>query len=654
MCFHQYINTFCMTVTKVFGIIRELMFFSICGIFLLCMLYACASVGSPQGGPEDRTPPRFISSTPMPGALNYQKNKIEILFDELILVEKPSEKIIITPPQMEFPVIKALGKKVIVEIKDSLRPHTTYTIDFTDAIVDNNEKNSLENFSFAFSTGETVDSLVVSGTLLNAENLEPMPGILIGLHENLEDSAFVTIPFTRTSKTNDRGQFWIRNVSPGSYKIYALNDLNRDYKFDQAGEEIAFSDSIIIPNATLASRMDTLWRDSVTVDTIVHIDYTHFTPDDVVLFLFKEKFEKSYLRKSERPLPHKFSLYFNAALDTLPKIKFLNITHPIEENWGVIEFMEENKTLDYWIKDSLIYKQDTLQIEVSYYKSDSLNHLVPVSDTLRLFEKNRAKAKKIEKGKDDKEEKIEFLGISVSASSVLDVFDSVNIVFSEPLLAFDSSYIALWRKIDSTQWEPQSFSIRQDAQHPMMYTLSRRWEYGREFKITMDSAVFIGIYGKWNAPLEKSFKIKPENEYGHLYVYVEGISENGYGELLEGSEKVVRKASLKDGGLLFMNLKPSKYYLRYIVDTNGNRQWDTGNYRLHQHPEKVYYYPDFLDIRQNWKIEQHWNVTSTPVMEQKPLEITKNKPKEKKTNATIPANQSQHPSQNSRLIAPGM
>jgi uncharacterized protein (DUF2141 family) len=643
-----------MTIAKVFGIIRELIFFSVAGIFLLCMLYACASVGSPQGGPEDRTPPRFVSSTPMPDALNYQKNKVEILFDELIVVEKPSEKIIITPPQMEFPVIKALGKKVTVEIKDSLRLNTTYTIDFTDAIVDNNEKNSLENFSFAFSTGETVDSLVVAGTLLSAENLEPMQGILIGLHENLEDSAFVTIPFSRTSKTNDRGQFWIRNVSPGSYKIYALNDLNRDYKFDQAGEDIAFSDSIIIPDAVPASRMDTLWRDSLTIDTIIQVDYTHFTPDDVILFLFKEKFERSYLRKSERSAPHKFSLFFNAPLDTLPKIKVLNIANPIEEDWSVIVFTEENKTLNYWIKDSLIYKQDTLQIEVSYYKSDSLNHLTQVSDTLRLFEKNRAKPKKEKKEKNNKEEEIEFLEISVDVSPVLDVFDSINIIFSEPLLTFDSSYIALWRKIDSTQWEPQSFSIRQEVQNPMMYTLSRKWEYGHEFKISIDSAVFIGIYEKWNAPLEKPFKIKPENEYGHLYVYVEGISENGYGELLDGSEKVIRKASLKDGGLLFMNLKPSKYFLRYIIDTNGNTQWDTGNYRLHQHPEKVYYYPDFLDIRQNWRIEQHWDVISTPITKQKPLEITKNKPKEKKKDATIPANQSQHHPQNSRLIAPGM
>ena len=102
---------------------------------------------------------------------------------------------------------------------DTLKENTTYTIDFTNSISDNNEKNVLENYSFAFSTGESIDSMEVSGVLLNAENLEPMPGITIGVHTNLEDSAFTTIPFVRTSRTNDKGEFTIRNMAPGTYRI---------------------------------------------------------------------------------------------------------------------------------------------------------------------------------------------------------------------------------------------------------------------------------------------------------------------------------------------------------------------------------------------------------------------------------------------------
>ena len=186
------------------------------GMLLLTVIYSCANIGSPNGGPYDETPPKFVSSTPVPNQINYTGKKIEILFDELIQIEKPSENVIITPPQMELPVIRSAGKKAVIELKDTLKPNTTYTIDFTNSISDNNEKNVFENFSFAFSTGDIIDTLEVSGVLLNAENLEPMPGITIGLHNNLEDSAFVKLPFVRTSRTNDKGQFTIRNITPGT------------------------------------------------------------------------------------------------------------------------------------------------------------------------------------------------------------------------------------------------------------------------------------------------------------------------------------------------------------------------------------------------------------------------------------------------------
>ena len=252
-------------------------------LLLLVALYSCANMATPNGGPYDERPPRFVSSTPAPNQTNYNGKKVEILFDELIQIEKPTENVIITPPQMEMPIVRTSGRKVVVELKDSLQPNTTYTIDFTNSIVDNNEKNVLENFTFAFSTGQGIDTLEVAGVLLNAENLEPMPGITIGLHSNLEDSAFVSLPFTRTSLTNDKGEFTIRNISPGTYRIYALSDVNRDYKFDQPGEDIAFLDSLIIPTFEMASRQDTIWKDSLTIDTILTVGYTHFYPDDIQL-----------------------------------------------------------------------------------------------------------------------------------------------------------------------------------------------------------------------------------------------------------------------------------------------------------------------------------------------------------------------------------
>ena len=352
------------------------------GMLLLTVIYSCANIGSPNRGAYDETPPKFVSSTPVPNQINYTGKKIEILFDELIQIEKPSENVIITPPQMELPVIRSAGKKAVIELKDTLKPNTTYTIDFTNSISDNNEKNVFENFSFAFSTGDIIDTLEVSGVLLNAENLEPMPGITIGLHNNLEDSAFVKLPFVRTSRTNDKGQFTIRNITPGTYHIFALNDVNRDYKFDQPGEDIAFLDSVIVPSFELTTRQDTTWKDSLTIDTIRTVGYTRFFPDNIELRLFKEKFERQYMVKPERPDEKYFTLRFNTKLDTVPVPVPINFT-PEDSTWYFVQQTEGGTAVNYWLADSTVWKQDTLQVQVSYPKSDSLNILRPQTDTVR-------------------------------------------------------------------------------------------------------------------------------------------------------------------------------------------------------------------------------------------------------------------------------
>ncbi len=611
---------------QLFRLIKNTLFIILYTVFTLCIFYACASIGNPQGGDYDLTPPKFVHSNPKPDAVNFTGNKIELVFDELISLENPSEKVIITPPQKKAPVIKSIGNKVSVELKDSLWPNTTYTLDFTDAIVDNNEKNILEGFSFAFSTGETIDSLIISGTLLNSENLEPMPNILIGLHKNLEDTAFTKEPFIRTTQTNDRGKFWIRNVSHGTYKIYALNDMNRDYRFDQPGEAIAFYDSLIVPGFEPAIRPDTVWKDSLTVDTIKTIHYTRFTPDQLKLFLFKEDFETQYLIKSERLVPEKFTLYFNSKEKLQPEIRLLGENeHP---DWFITEFADDRKSIHYWITDSLIYKQDSLTVEANYWSTDTLNNWVQVLDTINLFHRKKELPKKKEKDK-KKEEIIPFLGVNVSPQSSLEVYDTIKIVFEEPLWELDTTKILIQQKVD-TLFEKRDFHISHNELNPRMYFIAYPWPYGVEYKITIDSAAFTSIYGKWNNKIENTLKTPNEDEYASLYVAVEGIEGTGFGELLDGSDRVVRKSILRNGELGFQNLKPGKYYLRYIDDKNGNGKWDTGNYAEKRHPEPVYYFPSFFELRKYSEIDQNWNVTEIPINRQKPLDITKNKPVEKK------------------------
>ena len=594
-------------------------------MLLLTVIYSCANIGSPNGGPYDETPPKFVSSTPVPNQINYTGKKIEILFGELIQIEKPSENVIITPPQMELPVIRSAGKKAVIELKDSLKPNTTYTIDFTNSISDNNEKNVFENFSFAFSTGDIIDTLEVSGVLLNAENLEPMPGITIGLHNNLEDSAFVKLPFVRTSRTNDKGQFTIRNITPGTYHIFALNDVNRDYKFDQPGEDIAFLDSVIVPSFELTTRQDTTWKDSLTIDTIRTVGYTRFFPDNIELRLFKEKFERQYMVKPERPDEKYFTLRFNTKLDTVPVPVPINFT-PEDSTWYFVQQTEGGTAVNYWLADSTVWKQDTLQVQVSYPKSDSLNILRPQTDTVQLVLRRRPAEKKKKKKKDEPDP-IVFLGMQVDAPSSMDLFDTISVTFNEPVLDINKEMFFLDQKID-TVWNTVDFDFFPDSTNSLNYFIRRPWKYGEEYRIEVDSAAIHSLYGKWNDFFTGEFKIKKEDEYGYLYLNINGVDTTAFVELLSSGDAPVRKAKVKDGGVLFMDLKPDKYYARIVIDTNGNGVWDTGNYIEKRQPEEVYYSPKMYEIMQNWQVEETWNVNSTPLAKQKPLEITKNKPKE--------------------------
>lgn len=595
------------------------------GVLLLVVLYSCANIASPNGGPYDEAPPKFVSSTPLPGQINYKGKKVEIIFDELIQIDKPTENVIITPPQMEQPVIRANGRKAVIELMDTLKENTTYTIDFTNSISDNNEKNVLENYSFAFSTGESIDSMEVSGVLLNAENLEPMPGITIGVHTNLEDSAFTTIPFVRTSRTNDKGEFTIRNMAPGTYRIYALEDVMRSYKYSQPGQQIAFYDSLIVPAFELTTRQDTIWKDSLTIDTVMTVGYTHFMPDNIELRLFKEKVERQYMLKPERTDEKILTLRFNTSLDTIPVPVPLNFT-PADSNWYFLQTAEEGKAVHYWLTDSLIWKQDTLQVEVNYLKSDSMNILRPQTDTVQFTMRRRPVEKK-KKKKDDEPEPIEFLGMNVNASGSINLYDTVAVTFSEPVAGLTKDHFYLDQKVD-TLWEAVDFDFFPDTTNSLNFFIKRPWKYGEEFRLEVDSATIFSAYGKWNDVYSGEFKIKKEDEYGHLYINIEGADTIAFVELLNSSDQPIRKVKVKDGGVLFMDLKPDKYYARLVLDVNDNGVWDTGNYADKRQPELVFYCPKIFNIMQNWQVEETWNIKATPMKRQKPIDITKNKPKE--------------------------
>lgn len=614
-------------------------------LMLMIVVYSCASMGNPDGGPYDEEPPKFVRSTPKPFAINSKEKKVTIEFDEFIKLEKAAEKVVVSPPQLEQPEIKASGRKVVVGLVDSLRPNTTYTIDFADAIVDNNEGNPLGNYAFTFSTGTTIDTMEVSGTVLSASDLEPVKNIQVGLHSDLSDSAFMKKPFDRVSRTDSRGHFSIRGIAPGKYRIYALMDGNQNYLFDSKTEMIAFSDSIIIPAMEDAMRQDTIWKDSLTIDTIKSVGYTRFLPDDIILRAFKEENDRQYLTRSERDKENHFVLTFSARADTLPTLKGLNFD---ERDAFIIEKTDRNDSICYWIKDSLIYQMDTLEIQMDYLATDTLDRLVPQTDTLFLVNKlTRAEREKLEakaaeekekerKKKEKKGEKIEpeptkFLTLNVDAPSAFDLDRNVYLSFDEPVASIDTAAIHMEIKKDSL-WEEIPFLFVSDSVLPRKYEILAEWEPEKEYQLSIDSMAFKGVYGLHTNKVKQTMKVKKLNEYGTILLNITGADSTAVVELLDGSGKVLRQQRITPQNTAdFYYLNPgTKFYIRLFNDRNGNGVWDTGKYSEHLQPEEVYYFPKVWEMKANFDFEENWNINAVPVEKQKLDEIKKQKPEETK------------------------
>ncbi len=608
--------------------------------------YACASTGMPDGGPYDETPPKFVRATPEPNATNNQRKKISIEFDEFIKLDKPSEKVIISPPQKEAPEVKVSGKKVLVEFFDTLQENTTYTVDFGDAIVDNNEDNPLGNFAYAFSTGEHIDTMEVSGTVLNAQDLEPVKGIQVGLHKDLSDTAFTKLPFVRISRTDSRGHFTIRGVAPGKYRIYALMDGNQNYLFDSKTEAIAWQDSLVIPSMAPAVRQDTVWNelDTLAYDTIYEVHYTRFMPDNIILRSFKEENPMQYLMKSEREQLNRFSLYFSAKSDTLPTIKGLDFD---EKDAFVIESNARHDTIRYWIKDTTLCERDTLTFQMDYFATDTLGQLVPKTDTLRMMNKiNRERRlamaeearkkeekerKKREKRGDTIKAEPKFFAMNVDAPSSLDINRNITLKFEEPVESIDTSAIHMAVMVDSV-WQDIPFIFMADSVAPRQYQILADWQPGQEYQLKIDSLAIKGIYGLYTNKVENKLKVKTLEEYGTLYLNISGAGPHAVVQLLNSSDAVVRQQPVTDKRTCdFYFLQPStKYYIRLFNDDNNNGIWDTGNYGEKRQPEEVFYFPKVWEMKANFEFEENWDLHATPPDRQKLDEIKKQKPEEAK------------------------
>ena len=625
---------------------KKLLYFFTLSSLLLAV--GCARMGSPDGGWYDDDPPRVVSATPADQSTNVTTQKITILFDEFIKLEDPTENVIVSPPQLEMPEIQAKGKKIVVELKDSLKPNTTYTIDFSDAISDNNEGNPMGNFTYTFSTGEQIDTFEVAGYVIDASNLEPVKGISVGLYNNLADSVFRKEPLMRVSRTDASGHFVIKGVAPGEYRVYALQDADGDFKFTQKSEMIAFSHQTYKPSAGPDIRQDTIWRDTLHIDNILRVPYTHFYPDDVVMLAFQEQQTDRYLLKQpDRTDADRIKLFFSYGNEQLPIIKGLNFD---ADSAFVVEHNAKKDTITYWLRDTTLINTDTLTLSMEYLITDSAGVLISQTDTLDVIAKTSYAKRQKERQKEyetwqkeqEKRKKreepydsiypIKPLEVRVEIPKSVNPISKVFINIPTPLAKADTSAVHLYSQIDSLWYRAPFDIIRLDSVMGR-FELLAEWQPGTEYSLEIDSAAFVDIYGLESNPIKQGIQAQSLDEFSSLVFRLSGVRDTGIVVQLLGTEdKSLRQVRAgNDGEAAFFYLEPGNYYARAFVDRNGNDLWDTGNYDDDQQPEDVYYYSGEIECKAKWDVTKQWNLTGKPRNQQKPGALVKQKDtKEKK------------------------
>ena len=562
------------------------------------LLVSCANRGiGPQGGPKDSIPPMPVQYEPEMGITGFNGKRIEITFNEYIQLDNVAANMLMSPPQQTPPDVKARGKKLIVQFADSLRDSTTYTIDFGNAVCDYTEKNPLRGFSFYFSTGPTIDTLELHGRVFNAENLNPMPGIIVGIHENMDDSAFTKMPFLRIAKTDTAGHFRVGNIRPGTYRLYAVDDISRDYRLTP-GEAFAYAEQPV---------------------QVAALDSTA-EEQHAQLFLFRPQQQRLYLQRTLRDQQHLIRVLFSSAPDSLPRIR------PLLDSLNVhAQYSKRGDTVMLWLLDSAAIANDTLFFEITHRRTDSVYNLEWCTDTVRAIwraPKLTAKAQEAQ----DRRNRNRRLELKSNARKGFELYDTLRLQCTTPIAAIEQQAIHLFEREDTTL-TPVPFACLPHDTLPMELTFLAEWKPGAHYELRIDSAALHDVYGISHIAGSYPFEVKKLEDYSTIKVRITPFDARARIQVLNNKDQVVRELPAQADGTLFQYLKPDNYYLRLYIDEDANEKWTTGSWEPKRQPEPIYYFPNKIQTKSNWDFEEEWDYTAIEQTQAKPAELIKSNAK---------------------------
>jgi uncharacterized protein (DUF2141 family) len=595
------------------------------GILIWFVVSSCANKGYPEGGPKDTTPPNIMGEQPPSFSTDFKSKDIRIYFDEYVDLKNINDNFIISPPQTKKPKVRLRPKYVLVEFQDSLRENTTYSLDFGDAIVDLNEANPLGYYRYVFSTGKQIDSLELSGTVVDAETNNPMLGAYVFVYEQHADSVPLKNIPNYMASTDSSGNFRLTNLSDKVYKMVALKDADRNYKYTPEVEEFAFLDSLLQPITIQLTRTDT-----VSEDSIVTSSYIGYGPSNIRLRMFQERLTQLYMLSEERKERERLTFIFSIPEENRFEIQLLDTVSDLNEvdraNWYMREQSFQGDTINIWLRDSVVYKRDTLNFVLNYLRTDSTRKQVPYTDTVKLVYKDKQTAKRNRRNEKDVPEPYKFLQIITSKTNTQDINRDIPIEFGKPVADTFLKYVVLKEKVD-TVYLTTDFEWVVDANNVKRFSIRKQWKAGAEYMLTIDSATVYDIYGFHNDKFERIFKVKEEEDYGTLNVNLSGVKSNVIVQLFKSQStsgattESSKPATLKkpivvaaeqkvstDGEVQFKYVQPGRFGLRVIVDVNGNGKWDTGIYLQGIQPEPIFYMKGDFEVRKNFDIIQEFDL----------------------------------------------
>ncbi|MFH6603310.1 Ig-like domain-containing protein [Maribacter algicola] len=517
-------------------------------LFIVLALYQCGRRGTPTGGPKDVDPPQLERTEPENMTTNFKAQRIRLYFDEYIKLVDIQDQLIVSPPLQYTPEISPQGgtsKFVEIKIKDTLKPNTTYTFNFGQSIVDNNEGNPASFLTYVFSTGDYIDSLTVSGVVKDAFNKKADEFISVMLYEidsSYTDSTLYQKPPNYITNTLDSTViFTLRNLKEGRYAMFAVKDEAKNNIFDQNADKIAFiPDTISLP--TDSTYLLTLFKEIP--------DYKISVPS----FAAKNKIVFGYYGDGKH-------------------IEIEPLTRLPDTIRSTVRKERDQDTLNYWFTP---------------FETDSIVFTV-INEREKIIDTFTVKSRKVG---------LDSLRLKPTQQGSLNFYDPFNIEATTPIAAIDTSKFSLMNK-DSV---PVNFKIFLDSvENQVMVDFPRAPNEIYKMQILPDAIT--DFFSKTNDTLSYSLSTKSLADYGNLQLTLNGaITYPIIVQLTDEKGTTIRESfAAEPQEFAFDALEPGKYQIRVIFDTNANEKWDTGNYLKKIQPERVSYYPDVIDMRPNWE-----------------------------------------------------